>query len=155
MTRKCKFCGKEFTPIQNHQVYCSRSCANRQYRKNYKLKHGFIPFSQKSEAERTRVCPHCKKSFVAHTPSQKYCCGQCKRDEYKKNKTFKDSAAKIGCERKSVKPKHESIGKRHIKHVSHIVEINAQARAQHKSYGQLQAEKLLARLHAEMNGVRA
>ena len=40
-------------------------------------------------------------------------------------------------------------------YVSHIVEINAQARAQHKSYGQLQAEKLLARLHAEMNGVRA
>lgn len=38
---------------------------------------------------------------------------------------------------------------------SHIEEINAQARAQGKSYGQLQAEKLLARLHAEMSGVRA
>lgn len=38
---------------------------------------------------------------------------------------------------------------------SHIEEINAKARAQGKSYGQLQAEKLLARLHAEMSGVRA
>ena len=147
MTRKCKFCGKEFTPIQNHQVYCSRSCANRQYRKNYKLKHGFIPFSQKSEAERMRVCPHCKKSFVAHTPSQKYCCGQCKRDEYKKNKTFKDSAAKILCERKSVKPKHESLSKRHIKHVSHIDDDNAKARALGMSYGKYKALARIQALH--------
>lgn len=38
---------------------------------------------------------------------------------------------------------------------SHIEEINAKARSQGKSYGRLQAEKLLARLHEEMSGVRA
>lgn len=152
-TRKCKYCGKEFTPNQSNQVYCSEICANRQYRKNYKLKHGFIPFSQKSEKERTRVCPQCGKPFVAHVPCQKYCCGNCKRAYYRKAESYRESTMKIEVERMSQRLHAESNPKKR-RYESHIEEINARARAQGKSYGQLQAEKLLARLHAEMSGVR-
>lgn len=61
---------------------------------------------------------------------------------------------KIEVERMSQRLHAESNPKKR-RYESHIEEINARARAQGKSYGQLQAEKLLARLHEEMSGVRA
>lgn len=146
-TRKCKYCGKEFTPSQSNQVYCSEICANRQYRKNYKLKHGFIPFSQKSEKERTRVCPQCGKSFVAHVPCQKYCCGNCKRAYYRKAESYKESTMKIEAERMSQRLHAESKPKKGVKRVSHIDDDNAKARALGMSYGKYKAMVRLQALH--------
>ena len=70
-----------------------------------------------------------------------------RQDEYKKNETFKDSAAKIGCERKSIKPKYENMSKRPIKHVSHLDDDNAKARALGMSYGKYKALARIQALH--------
>ena len=149
-TRKCKYCGKEFTPNQSKQVYCSETCANRQYRKNYSLKHGFIPFSQKSEQERTHTCPQCGKSFVAHTPTQKYCCGNCKRAYYRNAESYKESTEKIESERKSQRLLAEHKPKS-VKHVSHIDDDNAKARALGMSYGKYKAMVRLQALHDDFH----
>lgn len=148
-TRKCKYCGKEFTPSQSNQVYCSEICANRQYRKNYKLKlkHGFIPFSQKSVLERTRTCPNCGNVFVAHMPNQKYCCKTCKRDCYRKAESYKESTMKIEVERMSQRLHAESKPKKGVKRVSHIDDDNAKARALGMSYGKYKAMVRLQALH--------
>lgn len=92
------------------------------------------------EEEQTCKCEACGKVFCTNNPKKKYCSKICcKRANNRKQ--ARNSVVRLELPYKRHKPKY----------ASHIVEINAQARAQHKSYGQLQAEKLLARLHEEMN----
>ena len=85
------------------------------------------------ESERTYQCLVCGKSFIAKQPQQKYCSKRC--------------ANRSTC----ATPRELCIRSR-LHYKSHIEEINARARAQGKSYGQLQAEKRLAALHASMTG---
>ena len=36
MTKKCKYCGKEFETDRNYQKYCSKSCRNKGYREQHR-----------------------------------------------------------------------------------------------------------------------
>lgn len=140
--KKCVVCGKEFrvTALQKSRRYCSDTCKRKVKRERDRRAAAAKrkpTFASLPEGERTRECPACGKMFVAERSNQRYCSKKCSSNGGGYRGTMLDLPPK--------KRRYES----------HIEEINAQARAQHKSYGQLQAEKLLARLHAEMNGVRA
>lgn len=146
-TCKCEVCGKVFCTNNPKKKYCSTACrveAQRiRDREKYREKCHVL-FAERPEEERKRTCVFCGESFIANTSKQKYCSKICcKRANNRKQ--ARNSVVRLEIPYKRHKPKY----------ASHIVEINAQARAQHKSYGQLQAEKLLARLHNEMNGGRA
>ncbi|WP_308546010.1 hypothetical protein [uncultured Selenomonas sp.] len=132
--KKCVICGKAFrAKLPPNKKYCSVSCRQ----KAQKLKDKKMAFPNLTESERERKCASCGKVFVANRSDQRYCSKKCSSNGGGYRGTMLDLPPQ--------KRRYES----------HIEEINARARAQHKSYGQLQAEKLLARLHAEMNGVRA
>ena len=137
--KKCVVCGKEFrvTALQKARRYCSDTCKRKVKRERDRRAAAAKrkpTFASLPEGERTRKCPGCGKTFVAEKPNQKYCSKECSRNGGGYRGTMLDLPPQ--------KRRYES----------HIVEINAKARAQHKSYGQLQAEKLLARLHEEMAG---
>lgn len=139
--KKCVVCGKEFrvTALQKSRLYCSDTCKRKVKRERdgraaaAKRKPTFASLP---EGERTRECPACGKMFVAERSNQRYCSKKCSSNGGGYRGTMLDLPPK--------KRRYES----------HIEEINARARSQGKSYGQLQAEKLLARLHEEMSGVR-
>ena len=128
--KKCVICGKAFrAKLPPNKKYCSVSCRQ----KAQKLKDKKMAFPNLPESERERKCASCGKVFVANRSDQRYCSKKCSSNGGGYRGTMLDLPPQ--------KRRYES----------HIVEINAQARAQHKSYGQLQSEKLLARLHEEMN----
>lgn len=132
--KKCVVCGKAFRAKSHpNKKYCTVSCRQ----KAQKLKDKKMAFPNLPESERERKCASCGKVFVANRSDKRYCSKKCSSNGGGYRGTMLDLPPQ--------KRRYES----------HIEEINARARAQHKSYGQLQAEKLLARLHAEMNGVRA
>lgn len=137
--KKCVVCGKPFQAKSHpNKKYCSEECQKIGAKVLWmKRMHEQKKFSHLPESERKRKCVSCGKTFVANRSDQRYCSKRCSSNGGGYRGTMLDLPPK--------KRRYES----------HIEEINAQARAQHKSYGQLQAEKLLARLHAEMNGVRA
>lgn len=139
--KKCVVCGKEFrvTALQKSRLYCSDTCKRKVKRERDRRAAAAKrkpTFASLPEGERTRECPACGKMFVAERSNQRYCSKKCSSNGGGYRGTMLDLPPK--------KRRYES----------HIEEINAKARAQGKSYGQLQAEKLLARLHAEMSGVR-
>lgn len=139
--KKCVVCGKEFrvTALQKSRRYCSDTCKRKVKRERDRRAAAAKrkpTFANLPECERTRECPACGKMFVAEKSNQRYCSKKCSSNGGGYRGTMLDLPPK--------KRRYES----------HIEEINAQARAQGKSYGQLQAEKLLARLHAEMSGAR-
>ena len=143
-TRRCELCGKAFCTNNPSQKYCSVACRTKAKRIREREKYRekcHVLFAERPEEERKRTCVFCGESFVANTPKQKYCSKICCKRENNK-KQARNSVVRLELPYKRHKPKY----------VSHIEEINARARAQHKSYGQLQAEKLLARLHEEMAG---
>lgn len=131
--KKCVICGKAFrAKLPPNKKYCSVSCRQ----KAQKLKDKKMAFPNLPESERERKCASCGKVFVANRSDQRYCSKKCSSNGGGYRGTMLDLPPQ--------KRRYES----------HIEEINARARAQHKSYGQLQAEKLLARLHEEMAGGR-
>lgn len=137
--KRCVVCGKAFQAKSHpNKKYCSEECQKAGAKILWmKRVHEQKKFSQLSEDERKRKCVACGKTFIAKRSDQRYCSKRCSSN----GGGYNGLCLKLP-------PKKR-------RYVSHIVEINAQARAQHKSYGQLQAEKLLARLHEEMNGGRA
>ena len=141
-TSKCELCGKAFCTNNPKKKYCSTTCRVKAQRIRDREKYRekcHVLFAERPDEERTRTCSFCGETFIANTPNRKYCSKICRT---RANNKKKNSVVRLELPYKRHKPKY----------VSHIVEINAQARAQHKSYGQLQAEKLLARLHEEMAG---
>lgn len=76
----CKYCGKEFSPNCNVQVYCSYECKRAFYRK-----HVFVP--------KITVCSICGKRFLKRTHNNRYCSTECyqKRHGY----TPKDAPKEI------------------------------------------------------------
>lgn len=131
--KKCVICGKAFrAKLPPNKKYCSVSCRQ----KAQKLKDKKMAFPNLPESEHERKCASCGKVFVANRSDQRYCSKKCSSNGGGYRGTMLDLPPQ--------KRRYES----------HIEEINARARAQHKSYGQLQAEKLLARLHEEMAGGR-
>lgn len=137
--KKCVVCGKAFRAKSHpNKKYCSEECQKAGAKILWtKRMHEQKKFSQLSEGERKRKCVACGKIFIAKRSDQRYCSKRCSSN----GGGYNGLCLKLP-------PKKR-------RYESHIEEINAQARAQGKSYGKLQAEKLLARLHAEMSGVRA
>ena len=62
LLKNCPICGKEFTPKNNHQTYCSHSC------------------SAKSESteNKKKICPVCGKTFIKKRNRQIYCSQNCR-----------------------------------------------------------------------------
>lgn len=136
--KKCVVCGKAFRAKSHpNKKYCSEECRKAGAKILWmKRMHEQKKFSQLPEDERKRKCVSCGKTFIAKRSDQRYCSKRCSSN----GGGYKGLCLKLP-------PKKR-------RYESHIVEINARARAQHKSYGRLQAEKLLARLHEEMAGGR-
>lgn len=134
--KKCVVCGKAFRAKSHpNKKYCSEECQKAGAKILWmKRMHEQKKFSQLSEDERKRKCVACGKTFIAKRRDQRYCSKRCSSN----GGGYNGLCLKLP-------PKKR-------RYESHIEEINAQARAQHKSYWQLQAEKLLARLHEEMSG---
>lgn len=130
--KKCEICGKAFLPIRKTQKYCSQECQHAASLARKREKYG-TTFLSLPESERTYQCLVCGKPFIAKQPQQKYCSKRC--------------ANRSNC----ATPRELRIRSK-LRYKSHIEEINASARAQGKSYGQLQTEKRLAVLHASMSG---
>lgn len=130
--KKCEICGKAFQPMRKTQKYCSQECRHAADLAKKREKYG-PTFLSLSESERTYQCLVCGKSFIAKQPQQKYCSKSC-------------------ANRSTCTTSRELYIQSRLHYKSHIEEINARARAQGKSYGQLQAEKRLAALHASMTG---
>lgn len=137
--KKCVVCGKAFRAKSHpNKKYCSEECQKIGAKVLWmKRMHEQKKFSHLPESERKRKCVSCGKTFVANRSDQRYCSKRCSSN----GGGYRGTMLKLPPQKR--------------RYESHIEEINAQARAQGKSYGKLQAEKLLARLHAEMNGVRA
>lgn len=136
--KKCVVCGKAFRAKSHpNKKYCSEECQKAGAKILWmKRMHEQKKFSQLSENERKRKCVSCGKTFIAKRRDQRYCSKRCSSN----GGGYNGLCLKLP-------PKKR-------RYESHIEEINAQARAQNKSYGRLQAEKLLARLHEEMAGGR-
>ena len=84
----------------------------------------------KKPVRETRICPVCGKEFVERYKFQKYCSDECAKKVQHRIPQFR-----IFTEKPSQKK---------------IDAINAEARRQGKTYGKLQAEKLLEKQHLEM-----
>lgn len=110
--RKCKTCGKWFTPTHTRQLICSAECraeedrryqrrhyqevmAKRNEKLNEQRKEGKMYSEQivrangKKWTPPIKTCPTCGKVFVATNNKQIYCCRECleKAYSYKLNKT--------------------------------------------------------------------
>ena len=65
--RKCKLCGKEFTPKRADSLYCCRDCSQRACR-------------EKKQKPKERKCKHCGTKFVAVHGREKYCSEKCRKE---------------------------------------------------------------------------
>lgn len=141
--KKCAYCGKEFD-AKPSQRYCCDRCADRGYQENRRKRLALTStrYIDKPESERTKTCPICGKKFVAKTPSKVFCSSTCRDKHAKKRKAQYDYNKGVALEKPYVKHKP--------KHDSHIEDINAVAKAHGMTYGKWQAQKQLARIHAEM-----
>ena len=70
--KKCRVCGKKFTPLAVNQMYCSTPC---KYRANNCHRQG-IPVCAEKPRE-TLKCPVCGELFVPKLYNQKYCSRSC------------------------------------------------------------------------------
>lgn len=91
--RKCKWCGKEFTPGYYNQIYCSTICQEkvrlkhqreyywkhledrRKYQREYKRKK-----KAHQEMRKARKCKLCGKEFLAKRYNQIYCSSECREE---------------------------------------------------------------------------
>ena len=78
--RTCVYCGKEFYPTNNRQIYCSKDCVDKNKKeiiqaKRYKEK-GNHTFKQKK-------CKQCGRLFWPKNGREKMCSPQCKKDAQK------------------------------------------------------------------------
>lgn len=102
---KCAYCGKEFTPTQSKQKYCSAEC-----QRKYNSKKQAQADVEKRHSEKT--CAICGKKFVG-TPREKYCSDECykvsqqdnRRQRYEREKAQKQNSGKktIVVKKKNVK----------------------------------------------------
>lgn len=137
--KKCAHCGKEFD-AKPMQIYCSDRCADRAYQEHRKKRLALTStrYIDKPESERTKVCPVCGKSFVAERESKVYCSNECLIKHSRDAREY----GVVALEKPYTKHK--------AKYESHIEDINAVAKAHGMTYGKWQAQKQLARIHAEM-----
>ena len=131
MSKICKICGKEFEPTNPSSVYCSLECAQEG---RYRQQHDWYVRVGKKKLQEYKVqlevrkCRICGKEFMPKSNTNIYCSTACK------NKGRYNKSRAIVQEQPPVK-KLDSISAK-----------NELARSQHKTYGQLQAEKLIAQM---------
>ncbi len=74
--KKCEFCGKEFDGMP-WTMYCGVVC---QRKANYRRKHVLL-------ADQRKKCVYCGKEYVPKQAKQRFCCAECKRKQYWREKT--------------------------------------------------------------------
>lgn len=69
--RACEVCGREYTPLASHQMYCSKECraASRRVGANGKM-------------PKSATCPVCGAEFAPKVHNQRYCSKECNRVEH-------------------------------------------------------------------------
>lgn len=69
--RACEVCGREYTPLASHQMYCSKECraAARRVGANGKM-------------PKSATCPVCGAEFAPKVHNQRYCSKECNRVEH-------------------------------------------------------------------------
>lgn len=93
--RKCKLCGKEFMPRQVQQLFCSRQCLKKDWKKRhwiYTLEEQRRRFRRKVTERRSKIppktCPICRKVFTAIENrnvsfiAMKFCSKKCWQKDY-------------------------------------------------------------------------
>ena len=68
----CKICGKEFTPKNSRQIYCSNEC---RLKVAQKLRADIF---QRKHVVRYAICPICGKEFPQTKHFMKYCSDECR-----------------------------------------------------------------------------
>jgi len=68
-TKKCIYCGDEFTPANGNQVYCSTLCKSRQ--------RGFKRRGIRTGEKHNKVCRHCGKEYTAKNAKSFTCSKKC------------------------------------------------------------------------------
>ncbi len=91
MNKRCRICGKEFTPYRNRRVYCSKECTS--------IRRVRDPF--------TKECKYCKIQFSTTQNRQVFCSSKCRLKH--KGTTCGQEVACIDCGKA-----HDSRGKRCI-----------------------------------------
>ena len=137
--RVCEVCHREF--IGNAvQKYCSRECreiGDKRRIEALKAKRG-------GEKEEERVCPVCGKAFKCSAGKVKiYCSRRCK--DRKTGRKTEDAGAEETIWEWLKEKTGGTDGKRDFRG-DRIAAINEYARRQGKSYGEIQAERLIEKM---------
>lgn len=92
----------------------------------------------------TKTCPICGEKFKTSCATRMYCSEACRHEAARKRQEENGGYRATRLEKPYVEHKP--------KYVTHIDEINAEAKRRGISYGKLRAEKLIAKQHEEMTG---
>lgn len=79
-TKKCRWCGKQFTPTIHLKRYCSDQCRALAYNENRRLARK--RYNQKNPRKRPptiRLCNWCAKPFTSRKGII-YCCIKCRKE---------------------------------------------------------------------------
>ena len=82
-TKKCAYCGKDFTPATPKNLYCSIKCRDK--RNNEKRVEKYHKFIQAKAV--TKKCVNCGKAFSTNTSAKTFCCIKCRHDYYNKTRS--------------------------------------------------------------------
>lgn len=91
----CKYCDKEFKPVNKQQKYCTQSC---RYKNQMKVKKERTTKRQKNKK---LICGVCKKEFTPEAVNQLYCCDECKHIA-KLNQQRKNTAKRKAMDKMSI-----------------------------------------------------
>ena len=98
--RKCKYCGKEFIPRRNNNIYCSFECKTKAgheaYYKNNteKCKESSRVYRAAHKEKKIAVCVICGKTFESKKVTALYCSEHC-RTEARKRRDMGENKEKV------------------------------------------------------------
>ena len=137
--RVCVICGKGFWGNPAGKYCCAecREIGNKEHAKEQRAR------ASKEE----RVCPICGKKFKCSEYSVRMFCSRLCKDKAHRKKTLDELAE--GTFNDWIKGKGESVPKIEEFKGDRIAAINEYARSQHKTYGEIQAERMLEKMKRE------
>ena len=137
VTRVCVMCGRSFRGM-NNEKYCSEKCRKRAHEIQ---KRAYYERELMEDAEVVK-CPVCGKEFRRGIKRRIYCSDRCR-------KAAGDSRDRVEkrVEENAREWKERGYDVSGIKDA--ISQTNEVARMQHKSYGEIQTERLIERIRKE------
>lgn len=82
-TKKCAYCGKDFTPATPKNLYCSIKCRDK--RNNEKRVERYRKSTQSKAEEKT--CENCGKTFSTVKKYKRFCCKECNANWHNKTRS--------------------------------------------------------------------